>query len=130
MLGAYGLRLKRKIRIMGPSAIKLLTGPTGARQVRAPKEKLSRIRSGIHKLRSGLVSQKDGEKYIKGLVGQLRFIHQLCPDDTRPYAKDLLVVGKRLPLTEPDLGSCGPPEPHLRQCSVCNADPLALAEGT
>jgi len=102
VLGAHGLRLSRKkIRIMGPRAIKLLTGTRlGAGQVRAPKEKLSRVRSGIHKLRNGLVREQDEEKYISGLVAQLRFIHQLCPEDVRPYARDLAAVCRGLPLAE------------------------------
>jgi hypothetical protein len=104
VLAAHGLRLSRKkIRIMGPRAIKLLTGTRlGARQVRAPKEKLSRIRSGIHKLRTGLVREEDEEKYINGLVAQLRYIHQLCPEDVCYYANDLAAVSKGRPLTESD----------------------------
>jgi len=106
VLGAYGLRLKReKIKIMGPRAIKLLTGTRlGGQQARAPKEKLSRIRSGIHKLRSGLVTVEDQERYIRGLVAQLRFVHQLCPGDVGRYAGDLIAVGKGRPLTAPDRG--------------------------
>ncbi len=90
-LAAHGLRVKReKIRIMGPRAIKLLTGTRlGSQQIRAPKEKLSRIRSGIHKLRSGLVDERDEERFILGLVGQLRFIDQICPDDVSLYAGEL-----------------------------------------
>jgi RNA-directed DNA polymerase len=104
VLGAHGLRLKRdKIKIMGSTAIKLLTGTRlGGQQVRAPKEKLSRVRSGIHKLRTGLVAEQDEEKYIRGLVAQLRFIHQLCPSDVGPYAGDLMTVTKGRPLSEPD----------------------------
>jgi hypothetical protein len=104
VLGTHGLRLSRKkIRIMGPTAIKLLTGTRlGAGQVRAPKEKLSRVRSGIHKLRSGLVTEEDEEKYICGLVAQLRFIHQLCPEDVSYYANVLATVSKGRPLTGPD----------------------------
>ncbi len=114
-LAPYGLLLKReKIRIMGPRATKLLTGTRlGLRQVRAPKEKLSRVRSGIHKLRTGLVREQDEERYIRGLVGQLRFIHQLCPRDVRAYANDLIVVSKGRPLAEHDrrflLASAGCP---------------------
>jgi RNA-directed DNA polymerase len=104
VVGAHGLCLSRKkVRIMGPTAVKLLTGTRlGSQQVRAPKEKLSRVRSGIHKLRTGLVKEQDEEKYIRGLVGQLRFIHHLCPRDVRPYASELIAVSKGRPLAEPD----------------------------
>lgn len=104
VLGANGLRLKReKIKIMGPRAIKLLTGTRlGRQQVRAPKEKLSRIRSGIHKLRIGLVTNEDEEKYIRGLVAQLRFVHQLCPNDVGSHAMEMTAATKGQPLSEPD----------------------------
>jgi RNA-directed DNA polymerase len=96
VLAAHGLRVKRdKIKIMGPSAIKMLTGTRlGSREVRAPKEKLSRIRSGIYKLRSGLIEKEDEEAYVLGLVGQLRFIKQICPRDVSPYAGELASVCK------------------------------------
>jgi hypothetical protein len=102
-LADHGLRVKReKIKIMGPTAIKLLTGTRlGSHQVRAPKEKLSRVRSGIHKLRTGLVSPDDEERYILGLVGQLRFIHQLCPHDVSFYARELTDACKGRSLDPP-----------------------------
>lgn len=91
LLAANGLKVKRgKIEIMGPRAVKLLTGTRlGSGEVRAPKEKISRVRSGIHNLRVGLVSRNDEERYIMGLVGQIRFIHQLCPRDAHIYAGEL-----------------------------------------
>lgn len=103
MLAAHGLRVKReKIKIMGPSAIKMLTGTRlGSRQVRAPKDKLSRIRSGIHKLRSGLIEKQDEEAYVLGLVGQLRFIKQICPGDVPPYAAELASVCRGRALDPP-----------------------------
>jgi hypothetical protein len=96
VLAHHGLRVKRsKIRIMGPSAIKTLTGTRlGSQQVRAPKDKLSRIRSGIHKLRGGLVEKEDEERYILGLVGQLRFINQICPGDISTYGLELMAASK------------------------------------
>jgi hypothetical protein len=97
VLADNGLRVKRsKIRIMGPTAIKILTGTRlGSHKVRSPKEKLSRVRSGIHKLQQGLVEPSDEETFISGLVGQLRFIEQLCPSDVRAYASTLKNASKR-----------------------------------
>lgn len=86
-LRSEGLRISRKkVRIMGPRAVKVLAGTRlGGTKVRAPKDKISRVRSGIHKLSSGLVSTSQQERYINGLVGQLRYIEQLYPADvTRP----------------------------------------------
>ena len=80
---------------MGPSAIKIITGTRlGSRLVRAPKDKLSRVRSGVHKLRSGLVQSEDEESYILGLVGQLRFIKQICPHDVSDYGMQLIKASK------------------------------------
>lgn len=103
LLAANDLKVKReKIRIMGSTTIKLLTGTRlGSRQVRAPKDKISRVRSGIHKLRTGLVSPNDEERYILGLVGQLRFIHQLCPRDASVYAGELREACKGRSLDPP-----------------------------
>jgi len=91
LLASNGLKVKRdKIKIMGPSAIKVLTGTRlGSLQVRAPKDKIRRVRSGVHKLCTGLVPPNGEERYILGLVGQLRFIHQLCPRDASVYAGEL-----------------------------------------
>lgn len=91
LLAANGLKVKRsKIEIMGPRAVKLLTGTRlGSGGIRAPREKLSRIRSGIHKFRTGLVPPEDAEHYLLGLIGQLRYIHHLCPSDASRYATDL-----------------------------------------
>jgi RNA-directed DNA polymerase len=95
-LAAHGLRVKReKIKIMGPRATKVLTGVRlGANGARAPKDKLSRIRSGVHKIRSGLVSSDYEERYILGVVGQLRFIKQICPKDVVPCARELRSISK------------------------------------
>jgi RNA-directed DNA polymerase len=92
ILAKNGLGVKReKIKIMGPTAVKLLTGTRlGSRRVRAPKEKLLRVRSGIHKLHSGLVRSENAEHYVLGLVGQIRFVDHLCPVDAAPYCRALL----------------------------------------
>lgn len=78
---------------MGPSAIKLLTGTRlGSTEARVPKDKLSRLRSAIHKFSKGLVAPEEAEHYILRLMGQLRFIHQVCPRDASNCAKQLALV--------------------------------------
>ena len=103
LLAANGLKVKReKIRIMGPRATKLLTGTRlGSSDVRAPRDKVRRVRSGIHKLHAGLVSPDNEERYILGLVGQLRFIYQLCPRDASIYAGELKEACKGRSLDPP-----------------------------
>jgi RNA-directed DNA polymerase len=98
-LSAHGLRVsRRKIRVMGPSTVKNLTGTRlGLSEVRAPKDKLGRIRSGIHKLRTGLVQSNEEQSHINGLVGQLRFIRQIAPRDALPGLRNLRrAVGERV----------------------------------
>jgi RNA-directed DNA polymerase len=103
-LRANGLRVSRKkVRIMGPRTPKLLTGiRLGAHTTRSPREKISRIRSGIHKLDSGLVGQDQVEKYVKGLVAQLRFVHQPCPKDAARYARKLRQSAGKRSFSGPD----------------------------
>lgn len=90
-LAANGLRISRdKLKIMGPGSEKLITGTRlGAGGIRAPREKLKRIRSGIHHFEIGHVHDNKAERYLKGLVAQLRFVHQLCPKDAERYAAKL-----------------------------------------
>ena len=88
---------------MGSRATKLITGTRlGGAGIRAPREKLSRIRSGIFKFERGLVGPDETEKYLKGLVAQLRFVHQLCPKDAARYASKLRSAAGRRFLSPPD----------------------------
>jgi hypothetical protein len=103
-LRANGLRISRKkVHIMGPRAAKLITGTRlGTGAIRAPREKLSRIRSGIHKFECGLVEADETERYIKGLIAQLRFIHRLCPRDAVKHAAKLRSATAGRFLSSPD----------------------------
>jgi RNA-directed DNA polymerase len=93
-LQSHGLKISRsKVKIMGPREIKLLTGTRlGRWAARAPKDKLSRVRSGIHKLQSGLVNPEEEERFINGLVGQLEYIDRLSRKDSRTLATQLSAV--------------------------------------
>lgn len=93
-LALYRLRISRdKVKIMGPRSEKLITGTRlGRKGVRAPDEKLCRIRSGIRHFEVGHVNDTKAERYLKGLVAQLRFVHQLCPADAQKYAAKLRKV--------------------------------------
>jgi hypothetical protein len=94
VLQRNGLKISRyKVRIMGPREIKILTGARlGCDRVRAPREKLSRVRSGIHKLRSGLVSAEAQERFIEGIVGQIEYIERLTDGDGRYLITQLHAV--------------------------------------
>ena len=86
---------RSKVRIMGPRDVKLITGTRlGRYGVRAPKDKLLRIRSGIHKLSSEQMTLDDQTKFVQGLVAQLRYIDRLNPKDAGSLASHLLEVVK------------------------------------
>lgn len=91
VLASNGLRISHnKIRIMGPQDIKLLTGTRlGELQARVSKEKISRVRSGIHKLNIGLVPQEEHQAYVDSLIGQLRYIEQLSSKDGLKCIREL-----------------------------------------
>lgn len=103
VLARYGLRVKRnKIKIMGPSSTKTITGTRlGLLELRAPRDKISRVRSAIYKLQYGLVAKRDEENFIRGLVGQLRFIKQICRRDATVYASVLLKASNGKPIGAP-----------------------------
>lgn len=90
-LALYDLKISRhKVNIMGSKSEKLLTGTRlGVKGTRAPREKLSRIRSGIHHLELREIDHSKVQKYLKSLVAQLRFVHQLCPEDAKKHAAKL-----------------------------------------
>lgn len=101
VLAEHGLRVSRsKIKIMGPREIKLLTGTRlGKFHIRASREKLGRVRSGIYKLRIGLVPTHEQERYVDGLVGQLLYIEQLCAKDSAKYVRELAECSKKVQLS-------------------------------
>lgn len=101
VLAKHGLRLShKKIKIMGPQKSKLLTGTRlGKTQARAPKDKLARVRSGIHKLRMGLIPPYEQQGYVSGLIGQLLYIEQLCVNDGARHFLDLADCCKNIPVS-------------------------------
>jgi hypothetical protein len=102
VLADHGLRLAhKKIKVMGPKTTKLLTGTRlGKVRIRASKEKLMRVRSGIHKLHRGLIPPFKEERYIDGLVGQLSYIERLCPKDGKRYISNLRECSRKMQLSK------------------------------
>lgn len=101
VLAKHGLRIShKKIRIMAGREAKLLTGTRlGRLCARASKDKINRVRSGIHKLRVGLVPHSLIPEYVDSLVGQLRYIERLCPKDASRYAQELAILGSNWSLS-------------------------------
>ena len=94
VLQGQGLKISRtKVRIMGPREVKVLTGTRlGGTSIRASKERLSRVRSGIQKLELQLVRREDQVRFIDGLVGQLGYIERLNPKDSRSLVSSLAAI--------------------------------------
>jgi hypothetical protein len=79
-----GLRLShKKIKIMGGSESKLLTGTRfGNHSLRAPREMCDRARAGINKLERGLVPGSDKASYCRKLTALVAHIERLSPRDS------------------------------------------------
>jgi hypothetical protein len=56
---------------MGPGERKVINGTVAGQRPGVPKELLKRLRSGIHKLQIGMVSQGDQHKYVLSLKGRI-----------------------------------------------------------
>ncbi len=77
---------RHKIRIMGPRAVKLLTGTRlGIDRTRAPRELTARVRSGLYKLEQKAVPLLDEEQYVRSLKAQIRHIERVCSDDIKTF---------------------------------------------
>lgn len=89
----------RKLRIMGPGDRKLLVGIVLNRFPNIRREYLSQVRSGIHKLRAGLVSKHEMRAYVDSLEGKICHIGTLAPVKGQRLLADLVSARK----------ACAPP---------------------
>jgi RNA-directed DNA polymerase len=79
-LGPAGFAVSHdKLKICGPGERKMLTGRMVARFISVHPERLSRIRSGIHKLETGEVAPAERDGYIRSLEGQIAYIAGIIP---------------------------------------------------
>jgi Reverse transcriptase (RNA-dependent DNA polymerase) len=69
----------RKLRVMGPATRKVLNGVLLSRFPSVVPEYLRRIRSGIHKLQTGLVPPHDSDRYLRILLGAINHISSIEP---------------------------------------------------
>jgi hypothetical protein len=79
---------RTKTEVMGPRAIKLMTGTRlGGDRVRAPRDLINRIRAGIDKVERGRALPGSEHDYLKSLTSQIKHVENLCPDDVRGFAE-------------------------------------------
>lgn len=70
---------RRKVKVMGPSSQKILTGTRLGKAPRPDPSQLARVRSGIHKLRTGAVSVKEISGYVRSLEGKIAHLASTDP---------------------------------------------------
>ena len=76
----------KKREVMGRYKPKIVAGiRAGKDGPRAPKEKLSDLRAGFHKLELGLVPDDEKPAYIKRLAARVSHINQICPKDAAKF---------------------------------------------
>jgi hypothetical protein len=95
-LAAHGLKTAaRKLRILGPSDEKVVTGSRiGRTRTRAPHAVVADIRAAIHRLAVNKVPPEDEDRYRANLAGRLGYLGSVDARDAaslRDYAKRLKV---------------------------------------
>jgi len=79
----------RKLKRMGPGTRKLLNGVVLNRFPGVLKERLSRLRSGIHKLKNGEVSPQERETYVRRLQGGISYVSSIEPRKAAKLREEL-----------------------------------------
>jgi RNA-directed DNA polymerase len=87
---------RKKMRIAGPRAQKILNGVVLGGSLGIPPERLARIRSGIHKLRKGDVPAPEFQHYVQSLRGNINQIAQINPKTSEKFKRDLEAACERL----------------------------------
>jgi Reverse transcriptase (RNA-dependent DNA polymerase) len=92
-----GFRISRKkLEIAGPASRKILNGVVLGRRFGIPPDRLSRIRSGIHKLCQGYVQSAQIEGYVRSLRGSISQIKPINAKKAESLGKDLEAACKRI----------------------------------
>ena len=83
---------RRKIRIMGPGDRKTLTGVLMGKFPSLLKDRLSQLRSGIHKIRTRQVPPSQLEKYVNSLKGRIVHVGSIVPLKAEKLRRELEAV--------------------------------------
>lgn len=78
-----------KIKVMGPHSRKIITGVRLGKTPRPDPTQLSRVRSGIHKLRTGAVPPDQVAEYVRSLEGKISHVASIDPRRGVRLAEDL-----------------------------------------
>lgn len=97
ILRQRGFRVSRKkLEITGPGARKVLNGLVLGSGLGVPAERLSGIRSGIHKLVEGHVPATQTEHYVSSLRGSIAHISSINAKKAESLRKNLEAACKRI----------------------------------
>ncbi|MBI4441767.1 MAG: RNA-directed DNA polymerase [Acidobacteria bacterium] len=80
---------RRKLEIIGPGKRKILNGVVISRSLSVPPDRLARIRSGIHKLRSGQVPLSEVPHYSRSLRGSIAQVSTINPATAEKLYADM-----------------------------------------
>lgn len=90
VLRQHGFRVSRKkLEIASPSVRRVLNGVVLGRGLGVPPERLSRIRSGIHKLAEGHVPAMQIERYVRSLRGSIAQIKPISAKKAERLSRNL-----------------------------------------
>lgn len=97
VLRQNGFRVSRKkLEIASPGVRKVLNGVVLGREFGVPPDRLSRIRSGIHKLRQGHVPAAQIGQYVLSLRGNIAQIKPINAKKAQFLEKDLEAACKKI----------------------------------
>lgn len=92
-----GFRISRKkLEIAGPASRRILNGVVLGQGFGIPPDRLSRIRSGIHKLRQGQVPAAKVESYVRSLRGSIAQIKPINAKKAEHLSGNLEAACKRV----------------------------------
>lgn len=89
----------RKLKVMGPSSRKILNGIIVGWKLNVPSEYRRSIRSGIDKIRKGLVRRQNFDSYVKSMNGKIdhvsRFNKKLADRLREEFTIEVVATRKR-----------------------------------
>lgn len=95
-LQSAGFTISRpKLEIMAPRQRKILNGVLLGRFPSVPRERISGIRSGIHKLRMGEVLPTDPDRYVLSVRGSIAHVRSIAPRKAQRLSSHLETVLNR-----------------------------------
>lgn len=82
----------KKLHVMGPGTRKVLNGVLMCRFPNVLLERITRLRSGIHKLRTKQVALNEIENYVRRLQGGIHYVGSIAPRKAAKLRKELKEV--------------------------------------